>query len=638
MSDRDFSSLSGATEPLDAELGSTRGRVIDRYVIVDEVGAGGMGVVYKAYDPDLGRVIALKLVGTSRSTRATERLEREARAIARLAHPNVVAVHDVGRHDGQLFIAMEYVAGASLTTWLTTERRNQRDIVDAFVQAARGLAAAHDAGLIHRDFKPDNVLVGADGRVRVADFGLAYRDASDDDDGSDPGTARTPELTPPGAPVGTPRYMSPEQHRGQRVDPRADQFAWGISLYEALTRQRAFLGNDVYELRRSVLAGQLRDLPAGVAVPGWLRHVIYRVLRTEPSERFTSMRDVLAELERDRGADRRESLDGSANTDPMIAAFPPPDASAARIEALRAKLEQAWGKKSRGAWTAATAACREVLDGARSLDYAPLTAAALYLLGNLEHRTGSPETARDTLYGAARVAARAGDDWQLANVWVFLVLVVGAGLGRVEEAEALAKVADVAISRCGDNPSLRSRLLSYRGAALIAAGRYEDAAAELERAVQLDRETHGADHAFTAVSLLNLAEVWLDAGKAEKAREPLAIASTIVQPTAPPPTTARVRARALRARAALADDQLDSARLDLEVVVDVWSRQPGRTRALADALVDLATCQRRQGDVAAAETTVRRAVALAKVAADQRVCKRADHELTLCTAANQARE
>jgi len=639
VSDRD--SLSGLTEPLDPEPLAARGKVIDRYVIVDEVGAGGMGVVYKAYDPDLGRVIALKLVGKTQTARSTARLEREARAIAKLAHPNVVAVHDVGRHNDQLFIAMEYVAGASLTTWLATERRSQRQIVDVFIQTARGLVAAHDAGLIHRDFKPDNVLVGADGRARVADFGLASVDDSEDlainISTSGPLTAPSPNLTPPGAPVGTPRYMSPEQHRGQKVDPRADQFAWGVSLYESLTRQRPFLGADVSEIRRAVLSGQVRDIPPSAAVPTWLRNVVYRTLRVAPTERFPSMHEVLAELERDRGADRREALDGSANTDPMIAAFPPPDNHAARVEALRAKLDQAWAKKSRGAWTAAMTACREVLDGARSLDYAPLVAAALYLLGNLEHRTGSPDTARDTLYGAARVAARVGDDWQLANTWVFLVLVVGAGLGKLEEADALARVAEIAIARVGDNASLRSRLHNYRGAALMTAGRFDAAAGELEKAVAVDRDTHGADHAFTAVSLLNLAEVWLDAGKPDRAREPLALAATIVQPSAPPPTTARVRARALRARAALADNQLDAARADLEVVIDVWSRQPGRTRALADALVDMATCQRRQGDLAAAEATARRAVALAKVASDQRVCQRADRELTVCTAAAAGR-
>jgi serine/threonine protein kinase len=637
--------MSGLTQPIDPDPTSVRGRMIDRYVIVDEIGAGGMGVVYKAYDPDLGRVIALKLVNSkARTARSTARLEREARAIAKLAHPNVVAVHDVGRVADQLFIAMEFVAGASLTTWLTTERRSQRQVVDLFIQTARGLAAAHDVGLTHRDFKPDNVLVGVDGRARIADFGLASLDAVEEVEDSGPASAGaglaapgTPSLTPPGAPVGTPRYMSPEQHRGQKVDPRADQFSWAVSLYEALTRQRAFFGADVSEIRRSVLAGLVREIPPTAAVPSWLRALVYRALKVDPADRFPSMHEVLAELERDRGLDRRETLDGSANTDPLIAAFPPPDDHAARVEVLRVKLDSAWAKKSRGAWTAAQAACREVLDGASDLGYGPLIAAALYLRGNLEHRTGSPDTARETLYAAARVAARVGDDWQLANSWVFLVLVVGAGLGNLDEAMALGRVAEVAIVRVGDNASLRSRLYNYRGAALIAAGRYDDAAAEADRAVAVDRETHGADHAFTAVSLLNLAEVWLDAGKPERAREPLALASTIVLPSAPPPTTARVRARALRARAALADDQLDVALADLEIVVDVWSRQPGRTRALADALVDLAACQRRMGNRVAAEATARRAVALAQVAADQRVCLRADRELAMVSAAGAGR-
>jgi serine/threonine protein kinase len=643
-------SLSGLTEPIDGEPSTIRGKAIDRYIVVDEVGAGGMGVVYKAYDPDLGRLVALKLVGRARNVRAGARLEREARAIAKLAHPNVVAVYDVGRVDEQLFIAMEFVVGASLTDWLAGVRRSQRDVIDVFTQSARGLAAAHDAGLVHRDFKPDNVLIGSDGRARVADFGLAYLDDVDD---SGSGVAAPPielppesvassiglkpDLTPPGAPVGTPRYMSPEQHRGQRVDPRADQFAWSIAFYEALTRQRAFPGADVTELRRAVLNNELRDFPPGAGVPKWLQQLLRRALAIDPGKRWPSMHDIVDELDRDRAGDRMSTLDGSANTDPMIAAFPPPEGAAARVEHLRARLDQAWAKKSRGAWTAATSLCRDVLDASREIDYPPLTAAALYLRGNLEHRTGAPGTARDTLYQAAHVAARAGDDWQLANTWVFLVLVVGAGLGNVDESEALARVAEIAIARVGDNASLRSRLHTYRGASLGAGSRFRDAAHELERAVAVDRFTHGPTHAFTAVSLLNLAEAWLDAGEAERAREPLTTAAAIVQPTSPPPTTARVRARALTARLALADGDIERARIDLEVAIDVWSRQPGRTRSLADALVDLATCQRKQGELVEAELTAQRAVDLAAHAADFRVRTRAEREFALVSAAAAGR-
>jgi serine/threonine protein kinase len=288
-------------EPMVSPL---RGAPVDRYLIVDELGAGGMGVVYRAYDPDLGRLIALKLVRAGASSRATVRLVREARAIARLAHPNVVNVHDVGELDaGQVFIAMELVEGQRLRDWLSAPRL-LREIVDVFLQAARGLDAAHEAGLVHRDFKPDNVLVGADGRVRVVDFGLAREwrdeesDEESDDDLDEAPTAVLAEgtrtrdagdstgdlarsITPTGAAVGTPRYMAPEQHQGKDCDARADQFAWAVAFYEALAHQRPFQGAGK-DLRRHVVAGKLRPVPDAAGVPAWLARLVERALAADP--------------------------------------------------------------------------------------------------------------------------------------------------------------------------------------------------------------------------------------------------------------------------------------------------------------------------------------------------------------------
>jgi len=621
------------------------GASVDRYLVVDEIGAGGMGVVYKAYDPDLGRLVALKLVRAGASTRAATRLEREARAIARLAHPNVVTVYDVGEHGDQIYIVMELIEGLCLREWLIAGPRPQRMILDAFLQAARGLAAAHDAGLVHRDFKPDNVLVGDDGRVRVLDFGLA-RGARDEDSADDAPIYASPEraadvggldtvdagsdlarsLTPTGAAVGTPRYMAPEQHLGDPCDARADQFAWGVALYEALTRRHPFEG-DAREMRRAAIEGRVRPISEAAGVPDWLAQLVRRALAVVPAERYPSMHDVAADLIRDRSVLRRTALNGSASTEPMVAAFPPPDQAAGRVHRLRARLDSAWRQKSRGLLGPSMEMARRVAAEARDLDYPPLYAAALYLVGNLQHRTGQSPAACATLHEAARIAARAGDDWQVANTWIFLVLVLGAGLGRTEEALTMAQVAEVALDRVGDNASLRSRLCNYRGAALAAAGRCAEAADAIACAVALDEVTHGPNHTFLVASLLNLAEVWLDAGDPARARAPLERTREIIRPDEDPPTASRTRWRALWGRMLLAAGDAAGARDPLEKAVAVWERQPGRERALADALLGVAHCLRAAGDVAAARAAAERAALLARAVTDARLGDRAAREL-----------
>jgi tetratricopeptide (TPR) repeat protein len=270
------------------------GPVIGRYQIHRRLGSGGMGTVFEAWDPQLARQVAIKVLhpsSTGDQAVLRELLVREAQAMAQLAHPNVVAVFDVGTAGQQLFIAMELVRGTTLAHYLQT-RRSRREIVDAFAQAGRGLAAAHAAGLVHRDFKPANVLVGADGRVRVTDFGLARSPVA-------PGAgAGGVGLTHAGQLLGTPSYMSPEQWLGRPADARSDQWSFGVALFEALAGRHPFPAPAFDVLRASVLSGQRAPLPPDL--PRALRGVVDRALKLRPEDRYPTMLALLADLDRER--------------------------------------------------------------------------------------------------------------------------------------------------------------------------------------------------------------------------------------------------------------------------------------------------------------------------------------------------
>ena len=286
--------LGRTTEPVVA-LGDT----IGRYVVLRRLGAGGMGVVFAAYDPQLDRKIALKLLRTGiglGEREANARLVREAQSIARLSHPNVVAVYDVGTAGTDVYLAMEFVEGDTLTHWLRRWERPWPEIVAMFVEAGRGLAAAHAVGLLHRDFKPDNVLVGADGRVRVSDFGLARSSVTDEDAGPLPMSAlselRTP-LTGTGAIMGTPRYMAPEQLRGQSVAAAADQFSFCVALYEALYGQHPLPGETAAQMAEGA---RMAPPPVSSVVAPAIATVLARGLDPQPARRFPSMAALLEQL------------------------------------------------------------------------------------------------------------------------------------------------------------------------------------------------------------------------------------------------------------------------------------------------------------------------------------------------------
>jgi Tol biopolymer transport system component len=282
-----------------ALAGAAAGAQIGRFLVVDTLGSGGMGVVLAAHDPELDRRVAIKLL--HRTDQGT-RLQREAQAMAKLSHPNVVAVYEVGRFDGQTFIAMELVEGTTLRGWLG-EPRSWRAVTAMFVAAGRGLAAAHRAGMVHRDFKPENVLVDADQRPRVTDFGLV---AGEHGRFAPPADASLDHsLTVEGAAVGTPAYMSPEHWAGVGVDARSDQFSFCVALWEALYGTRAFDGKDAGELRAAVAEGKIRPPPADRSIPRPLEAAIRRGLSRDPASRWTSMSALLDALEQVVAARRR---------------------------------------------------------------------------------------------------------------------------------------------------------------------------------------------------------------------------------------------------------------------------------------------------------------------------------------------
>ncbi len=301
----------GATQPQMA-----RGARVGRYITLSVLGAGAMGVVYAAYDPELERKVALKLVRPSALSIDYARLLREARTLARVAHPNVVSVFDVGTVGQAVFIAMELVEGKTVGAWMRQRERSVREVLEVFMAAARGLAAAHRAGISHRDFKPDNVMVGSDGRVRVLDFGLARAGqgaapgpAIEAMPVSETGSAAEICLTREGAVVGTPAYMAPEQWHGGAGSASSDQFSFCVALWEALLGQRPFHGETIYALMLAVTAGKV-DAPGPSArrVPVFLRRALERGLSVAPERRFATMDALLAALERGPALQRRRRI------------------------------------------------------------------------------------------------------------------------------------------------------------------------------------------------------------------------------------------------------------------------------------------------------------------------------------------
>jgi tetratricopeptide (TPR) repeat protein/predicted Ser/Thr protein kinase len=535
------------------------GMHVDRFRIVGQLGGGGMGVIYEAYDPELDRMLALKLLRPDASTsRARARLLREAQAAARLAHPNVVAIYDVGAVGDQIFVAMERIAGRDLAAWRAERARSLGEIIDVFVQAGRGLAAAHAAGLVHRDVKPHNILVGDDGRVRVVDFGLARAggacdsgadsvDDTDRDAESPPGpemsTAATPRaassggfglldasITIPGDVIGTPAYMAPEQHRCEPIDARADQFSFCVSLWEALAGERPFAGGSSEEILTHISRRELGPPPR---VPRRLVGALRRGLSPLPGERFPDLAPLLAALERARPGRRRLAVAAAAVA--LVAAGGGIYAASAADERqrCRANLAGVWDEEARDRLARGLAAAGPL--GAS-------TAAAV---------TGALDRWAARWVGARQQACRAerGDEQPAIVIERRLACLESrrrhlAGLvGQLASADAsvLERAVDAAyalpeVELCAeagllaarfpvpDTAAMRDRVSAARGElaaadATASAGRFPEAERRLE---QLAREAESIRYLpLTAEVLQALGSVQADGGKPDAGKATL---------------------------------------------------------------------------------------------------------------------
>jgi tetratricopeptide (TPR) repeat protein/predicted Ser/Thr protein kinase len=480
----DMSGRSGATgassEPPEP------GTYIGRFRVERMVGAGGMGVVYRALDPELDRAVAIKLLRPELlSPHARARLLREAQAMARLSHPNVVVVYEVGGFREQTFLVMEYVDGRTLRDWLRADKRAVPAIVDMFVQAGRGLAAAHAAGIVHRDFKPGNVLVGDDGRARVTDFGLARGSGAPDHPSADipggfsPGSPLHSDMTQPGTLIGTPAYMPPEQRRRGRGSEKSDQWSFCASVHEAL---------------HGVLPG---GVPLSKDVPAAIQQVILRGLRDEPDDRWPSMEALLDALARD-PARRRRRIALAAGLTVVAAAVAVP-------LALRGpscgddKLAETWGPSQRDAVRAAFAATHvpaaDALAGesvaaldAYAADWAKLREVACRTRGALSERAADLRMAcldqrRRDLGAVVAVLARADDKTVHNAAAVRAALASSAACEDVALLTAIPAPAPAIRERVAEAQTSRTigLALGKAGRHVEAIGRLNDVVAEARR-------------------------------------------------------------------------------------------------------------------------------------------------------------
>ncbi|QRK08233.1 tetratricopeptide repeat protein [Archangium violaceum] len=639
---------------------------VGRFVLLERVGTGGMGIVYAAHDPRLDRKVALKLLhpallGQARGGSGPSRMLREAQAAARLAHPHVITVHEVGSVGDQVFVAMEFVDGGTLSRWQREAPRRWEELTGKYLQAGQGLAAAHRAGLVHRDFKPDNVLLGRDGRVRVADFGLARGTFPDVPSG--PAGALHPPVSGPltrtGALLGTPAYMSPEQHQGREVGAPSDQFSFCVAFYEALHGERPFSGSDSPALLEEMSHGRIRPPPRGTAVPSWLRQVLLRGLSFSPEQRFPSMEALLTAVEQGRkrrgrrmalalgslalvaviaggawvrtraaaqcqglearlqgiwDAERKarirerflavgkifaqsawsrveQTLDGYSDTwlalqrqtceapardrtewgeflgaqrvclrerlselgalttvlagadeETVVNAVrsalslgrldsctdartltswvrPPREPErAAAVESLRGELAEVKALLDVGRFHAGTPRAEAAVARARSLEYRPVLAEALFLLGVGQGNLGDFPRAEETLTQAVLAALAGGHDREAARAWTLLAFIVGKGAERdTARARLLLRHAEAAGERFGGDPELTARRLTYEGELAFVDGRFEETLERYQKALELRRRFLPSHHPDIGTSLTDMAGILGQLGRYEEA-------------------------------------------------------------------------------------------------------------------------
>ncbi|MDC0675338.1 tetratricopeptide repeat protein [Nannocystis sp. ncelm1] len=503
---------------------------IGRFVVLRKLGEGGMGVVYSAYDEQLERKVALKLLrGEFRGQQQSvgqARLLREAQAMAKLSHPNVAQVYDVGPFGDAVFIAMEMVSGGNLKSWLQREDRPWRAILGVYLQAGHGLAAAHGAGLVHRDFKPDNVLVGDDGRVRVVDFGLARHDEhAMTPPGAPPPSASGVDLTQVGTYIGTPAYMAPEQLLLEPADALSDQFSFCVALFEGLYGYRPFKGATTAEISKAVLEDRRLDPPRDSEVPGWVHAALVRGLSIDPAQRFPTMDALLQVLSADPDLARRRRLGVAAAAAGVMLFASAGGYAAHAIQARDAATCVGADEQLAGVWDPSVARAVRGALTATGAAYADEVATRVgqrlgeYAGAWVDMRRGACESHRrgeqsDSLYDL-RVACL--DDRKTALRALVGVLttadaaVLEKAVQAADQLPTLARCADtralLARSPAPDDPAvaravddLRARLAGVQ--AKFDVGQFKAARAELE---PLRAEAEALAHAPTLAATLHLA-------------------------------------------------------------------------------------------------------------------------------------
>jgi len=494
---------------------------IGRYAVTHRIGVGGMGVVYAAHDPDLDRDVAIKVLRKEVDDDPVRQswLLREAQALAKLNHPNVVHVYEVGKYDGHVFLAMELVEGRTLRAWVKAEQPRWREIVGQYIEAGHGLAAAHRAGVIHRDFKPDNVLVGHDGRVRVLDFGLAGLEAATNATESMTAGSALGVSTAPGGVSGTPSYMAPEQHAASDLSPATDQFAFCVSLWEALVGAAPYAGDNARELAERKQAGP----PAWPKYAECARAVVdalRRGLAPEPALRWRSM-DALLRALQDALSHRLRNRIAFASAGLVLVACSTAlaswgDESQSICTGAQDQLGAAWNAEQREATRLAFAATELAYAERAWQRTAPVLDA--YATEWVAQHTDACEATRmrgeqSVELMDARIACLHGARRALAATTDRLVRADDAVVERADDLVASLPV----LARCGDLPSLLDRVApppidvaaeveSIRAMVAIATsferiGKYDDADAALAPAIERAAAT-GYDPVATEVDLL----------------------------------------------------------------------------------------------------------------------------------------
>ncbi len=574
------------------------GGVIGRYVLLEPLGKGGMGLVYKAYDPHLDRKLAIKLLRDHQSHDAhrRDRLLREAQALAQLAHPNVIAVHDVGVHDGSVFMAMELVDGETLRAWLARAARTPAEIVRVMIAVGVGLAAAHRAGLVHRDVKPSNIMVGADGRVRVLDFGLARHGDETPPAAPAPGEVTAPLATPPepvapgdsvrsmrllespltefGAVVGTPRYMAPEQHAGGAVDARADQFAFCVCLYEALCGGLPFAATQAPERLAQITSGVRAQAAREAALRPRLRAAIVRGLAARPEDRWPTMDALLDQLRRD------------------------PRARRARIAIAVAAVAGAGALATASLWPAAPPVCGDA--AARVADvWSPARRAEVTRAFAATGRAFAADAASRTSAALDEFAAR----WSAMQTDACRATRVH----HTQAPETFARQSECLERRLAQVGQLVGLLAHADGALVDRATRAVHVVGELATCVAPSAEPAPgpADRAAVAAirAELDRGDVLERAGQARAAHDLAATAVAAAERTAHAPTQARALFLLAQTADAIGDGRAAEAALeraldaaarsaDPPLLADAWVRMFGVIGAVQDRFADAARIYR----------------------------------------------